>query len=442
MSRLDFDRLAPFLTVIFLFLSFVPFPFHWLLAYVAFVPLFLRWERLKVKEFWYVGVLFWLLALYWIPRTLNSYGKTGWIVAVLAYFLLAFYLSLYWLVWGVFCKLVKNVWIAAIAFVFLEWLRLKLIYGFPLFFLSHSQADAPLLIQTASFLGQWGVGLGILLINIFAARKRKWLPVAALVLILVNAAIFFSYRGYSVPVRAALIQPALGEEEKWNPALKLKNIDLVIGMVDNACKSDVDIIITPETAVPVYWKLDSETFYVLKRLAACKKYVLLGVVGVKFQGEKTFYTNNAILLKGGSEKATYTKKVLVPFGEFVPLRGVLQKLLPFIQFPADFARGDQPPLIQAQFGSFVVGICYEMAFPDYTNKYAKEADFLVNITNDMWFGKTIAPYAHFWAAVFRAVENRKYLYRCANSGISAVIDPWGRVKKRLGLMKKGVLYFP
>ena len=442
MFRSGFNRWAPYLSAVLFFLSFVPFSFHWVLAYVALVPIFLAFEELRIRDFWISGFLFWMLALYWIPRTLNSYGKTGWIVAFLAYLLLALYLSLYFVLWGVVFRIFRNVWVAAFAFVLLEWLRLHLLYGFPLFFIAHTQADVPFLIQTASVGGQWLVGLGVLLVNASIARAKRWLPLVVGLIIVANGVLYFGYKGYPLPVRVALVQPNLSEKEKWEPAKKMANIERVLKMVESACRADVDLIITPETAVPVYWKIDSETFYILKKLGGCSVPVVLGVVGVKFEGGEPKYTNNMVVLEKAAEIATYTKRILVPFGEFVPLRKILVKVLPFIQFPADFVRGDKPPLVRLKDMSFVAGICYEMAFPNYIDRYAKKADFLVNITNDMWFGKTIAPYAHLWAAIFRAVETRRYLYRCANSGISAVVDPWGRVRKSLGLMRRGILFYP
>ncbi len=423
-----------------LFLSFCPFPGHWLLAYVAFVPVFACLGNLRLRDFWVGGLMFWLLALYWIPRTVNSYGKTGWLLALLAYIALSAYLSLYFLLWGFLCSIKREPVLASFWFVLLEWVRLKLLFGFPLFMLSHTQADAPILIQVASLGGQWLVGLQVLAVGVSLVKGRRWIfiPVALFAL---NLLLWFSAGEAPVPLRVAMVQPDLGEE-KWDPAKKRENVELVLSMVKRACREHPDLIITPETTLPFYWGLDSETYYVMQQLEGCKSPVLFGVISYRLIDKRPVLFNSAVLVRGFELLARYDKKVLVPFGEFVPLRGVLERLFPFVEFPGDFGRGRGTPVVEVQGMRFTCGICYEMAYPDYIDRYAGGTDFLVNITNDAWFGRTIAPYVHLWSSVLRAVENRKYLFRCANSGISAVVSPRGVVLKRLPLMSRGVLLFP
>lgn len=428
---------------ILLFLSFVPVAGHSLVAYFAFVPLFRRIETTRIKHFFFMGAIFWFLTLYWIPRTLNSYGNTGWPLAVLAYVLLALYLSLFFLLWGIIGRVARgNLWILAASFVFLEWLRSRVLYGFPLFMLAHTQVDFSFALQVASLLGQWGVSLEVALFSVLVARYRRFIPVYLALFFAVNGFLWLKTPEGNIPLKVAIVQPSLTEEEKWNPLMKEKNIETVVSMIKRACGTSPDLIITPETTFPFYWNVDSETYGVLESLEACPSYVLIGALSYEPFKNSYRLVNEAVLVKGMRQIKSYRKHILVPFGEFTPWGNLLKKLFPKVSWPQEFLRGKEPPIFSIDGERFVCGICYEMAFPEYINAFAKNADFLVNITNDMWFGKTIAPYAHLWAAALRAVENRKYLFRCANSGISAVISPKGRILESLPLMKRGILVFP
>ncbi len=416
-----------------LILSFIPFPSHWVFVLCAFVPLMVGIERgrIGVIHVWIAGLLFWFSVLYWIPRTLNSYGHTGWPVAIAAYVALSLYLSLYFLLWGLWGRLVG--WRAlpfALAYVPLEWLRYRLIYGFPFFMLSHALADAPWLIQLAYPMTQWGADLSVVLFNWgLSSKRRLWLP---LMLVAANLALWFSYTPPSLGVKVAIVQPNLGEREKWDPKLKKRNMALVQEMVKRACSSGVDLVVAPETTLPFIWGVDAQTFDFLKGVSGCPSHILMGVLAYK-----DGYINRAVLIHRGSVVAHYDKRILVPFGEFVPWRGIIGRVLK-IALPADFRRGGTPPLLTFDHRTFFCGICYEMAFPHYIRRYRGRFQFMVNITNDAWFGRTIAPYMHLWSAVVRAVENRSYLIRSANSGISAVVDPKGRILLETPLFERGV----
>ena len=423
-----------------LFLSFVPFSGHWLLSLFAFSFLFrsLSAQGADPKRFWLLGIIFWALALYWIPPTLNSYGDTGWPLALVAYCALVFYLSLFFLVWGLACR--RGLWMGVFSYVLLEWLRVKLIYGFPFFVLAHSLADFPFLIQEASIFGQWGVSFKILSVNAALATKRRSFILVALLFLIIDAFLWFSGGRMSSPVSVALVQPNLGEKEKWDPSMRERNVALVIDMIKEACGRGVDLVVAPETTFPFYWGIDKDTQRVLNETSSCSSHILAGVITYTYKGEKPYFLNRAVLLRRGRIEGSYDKRILVPFGEFIPLRSLLERVLP-IYLPMDFARGNAPPLIPMGNRKFLCGICYEMSFPGYVDGYAGEADFLVNITNDMWFGRTIAPYVHFWSSVLRAVETGRFLFRCANSGISAVVDPKGRVLKKTPIFERKILVY-
>ncbi len=437
-----FSLLSAFL----LFVSFLPFKGHFLFSYVAFFPFFLFLRNRSLRDFWIFGFLFYLLSLYWIPNTVNSYGKTGLAVAILAYFLLCLFLSFYFVLWGIMTKAVKySLWGSCFAFVFTEYIRVKFFYGFPFLSLSHTHAGIAKLIQLASYTGQWGVTFLILLLNIllvfFVKNSRKD---ALLCVFLIFLGLFPAFLKESFvskeALKVALIQPSLDEERKWEPQYKDENLEMVLSMIKSACNK-IDLVVTPETTLPFYWEKDEErTHFTLKQLSSCKRFILLGIISYVEDQKRLFFINRAYLLKKGKIIDFYDKRILVPYGEFVPFREQLSFIYKFVELPEDFKRGKKNTLFKVKNGSFFVAICYEMAFPEYIARSSADANFLVNITNDMWFGKTIAPYLHLWASALRAVELRRYVVRCANTGISAVVDERGRILKSLPLFERGILY--
>ncbi|MEO0278886.1 MAG: apolipoprotein N-acyltransferase, partial [candidate division WOR-3 bacterium] len=190
------------------------------------------------------------------------------------------------------------------------------------------------------------------------------------------------------------------------------------------CNTGADLVVTPETTIPIFFGKEKElTQIVLEELKDCRSNIILGVIDYIEEGKIRVYLNKAVHIKEGSVVAEYTKNILVPFGEYVPFRNILTELIKNVSWPEDFKEGDK--LIPFNINGYVsvTPICYEICFPFYMAQYKKE--FIISLTNDMWFGKTIAPYLHLWAGSLRSVENRSYIIRSANTGISAIIDPKG-----------------
>ena len=436
---------SAFLSALLLFLSFLPFKGHFLLSYVAFVPFLFSFERRRLRDFWLFGFLFFLFSLYWIPKTVDSYGNTGVVIALFAYLFLCTFLSLYFLLWGVMSRAVRySLWGAAFFFVIAEYLRVKLFYGFPFLCLSHTHAGISWFIQIASYTGQWGVTLLIFMVNLLVlfALKGNWknaLLCGLLLLIGLSPSFLKKRPSPWGTLKVALVQPSLDEEKKWEPAFRDENLNAVLSMIDSACEK-AELIVTPETTLPFYWGKDAgRTRFTLEKLSSCGAFVLLGVISYVKKRGQIFFINRAYLLNRGKIVDFYDKRILVPYGEFVPFRKELSFLYRFAQLPGDFERGKRGTIFSVKGKRFFVAICYEIAFPEYIARSAERADLLVNITNDMWFGRTIAPYLHLWAADLRAVELGRYLVRCANTGISAVIDEEGKIVKSLPLFRKGVL---
>ena len=328
------------------------------------------------------------------------------------------------------------------------YLSLKAVW-FPWFMLGYTQWDYPALIQIVSITGVYGLSAAICLsgallasVAVYQAKTRKkilrFVP-AALVFagILVFGRQELRRASSAVPVRsvkAALLQPSIDLYAKWDAAqagaVKADIENLAAGV------KDADLALWPENALPC-WIDQPECAAWLKDMVSSGTAAgtLLGSVS-KGDGRHV----SAFLLDGKGEiTASYNKRQLVPFGEYVPFRDFLGKYVKPVATLGEFDPGEaQQKLLDFKGNKIGVAICYESVFPYlFSGDTLDGADFFVNITNDGWYLNTAAPYQHFIVNIFRAVENRRAVARAANNGISGVIDPWGRVSSRTKLNERG-----
>src|SRR5208283_4030740 len=247
-------------------------------------------------------------------------------------------------------------------------------------------------------------------------------------------------------VKAAVIQGNIEQDKKWDPSYQQEVINVFKELSFSAAREKPELIVWPETSVPFFFRTDKDlSAGIISFQRQLNSYLLFGSVLAKDRNERpkasaTSYTNSALLLdKNGTITYIYDKIHLVPFGEFMPLRG----LLSFVDLTGEiggFVPGESYTKAVTPFGSFGTLICYEIIFPGLVRKfYTNGGDFIVAITNDAWFGKTAGPYQHFSMAVFRAIENRKPVIRAANTGISGVIDSAGRILSKTDLFNRTVL---
>jgi apolipoprotein N-acyltransferase len=213
------------------------------------------------------------------------------------------------------------------------------------------------------------------------------------------------------------------------------------------------LILWPESTIPTYfgYNLDLQLQHAMNRiLKNCGTDILFGSVDVTQEGGGTRAYNSAFLIHpSGRPPQKYDKRHLVPWGEYVPLKRLFSFLDRIVQGISDFsAGGENQPLLRTETAlpdrqeglPFCVGICYEIIFPDLIRGMVdRGAEFITTLTNDAWFGRTSAPHQHFGMAVFRAVENRRYVVRCATTGISGIIDPFGRIVLESSLYEREVL---
>ncbi|MBU2222178.1 MAG: apolipoprotein N-acyltransferase, partial [Candidatus Omnitrophica bacterium] len=302
--------------------------------------------------------------------------------------------------------------------------------------------------------GVYGVSFLVMLVNaaiveiIWSIRSSAWPRMRAIIILISLFLLPVLGYGYfklippSLPageagtiynsssIRISVIQGNIPQELKWNEKAWDFIIDKYFRLTKEASKDKPDLLVWPEASLPVVLEDEPEYFSRVNSLAEETGIpLLLGAVTTS----GSFYYNSAILVYPGKEHFTqYNKLHLVPFGEFIPLRGTLPFLQTIVPI-GDIAPGRNytvftlKPTYYLLPTKFSVLICFEDLFPELSREFVKRgANFLVNITNDAWYKKTSALEQHFQASVFRAVENRVYLVRSANTGISGFIDPFGR----------------
>jgi apolipoprotein N-acyltransferase len=296
------------------------------------------------------------------------------------------------------------------------------------------------LIQYASLWGNYAVTFWILWLNLivyFLIRYRKRLRVA-LLLIVILMIVPYIYGSWVMShdvdgerIKIAMLQGNMEPEIKWDQDLLDYNVRTYIDMSREAAKGRVDFIIWPETAAPCY--LAAESLYFALVQETCDELNVPLLVGtndykVDPQGELDYFNSAFLFTPHGGYPKVYNKINLVPFSEKLPYDEVLG-ISERIQFgQSDFSNGDDLTIFEIPQGRFATLICFESVYPGLVRDFVNlGTEFLVNITNDGWFGKTHGPFQHAQIAVFRAIENRIAIARCANTGVSMFIDPYGRV---------------
>ena len=462
----------PFLSGVLLTLAF-PFFNLSFLAWVAFVPLLVSlWEK-NGKESFAAGFIFGLTyffgTLYWIYYSIDHYGGIPFFASIAIVILLCLYLSLYPAIFSfLFSSMIRKtklpcLFIAPVVWTVLEFLRSYAFTGFPWASVGYSQYRFLHMIQIADVTGIYGISFLVLavngaLIDLYVLKKRvadkplfptSYTVVGFLALLLI---IVFSL-GYGTwrlgqdrkgeVLKVGIAQGNIEQDRKWDPLYQKEVLDTYFALSREAATASPQLIVWPETALPFFFGYDAvDTANLVALQKNLGAHLLFGSVRVKERSrEKTLLTNSAVLLDAEGKIAyEYDKIHLVPFGEYVPLKSLLFFINKVVAGIGDYAPGEEYARAETGFGSFATLICYEIIFPGLVRKfYTTGGDFMVNITNDAWFGETSGPYQHFGMAVFRAIENRKPLIRAANTGISGVVDSNGRILVKTPLFQKQVV---
>lgn len=438
-----------------------PKPDLGLVAFVALVPLLISVRQAKWREAaglgFIAGLIFFAGSLYWIAPTVVQYGRLPWAVALGILLLLAGYLAIYFAGFAagvaflgrngvVFVLSTAGLWVT------FELLRSQLLIGFPWNLLGHSQYQNLPLIQIADATGVYGISFVVAAVNAAIADGlvahhgwRKRACSFATAGLLVSGAVIYGWTVQPrIPrpvIRVALLQGNISQDIKWDPRFQDETMAAYQNLTLAQTRFHPDLVIWPETAVPFFLRHDQRRVSVEKLADEINSSLLVSAPDRDGRASPR-YTVSAFLIKPKiGITSTYDKIRLVPFGEYVPLKRILFFVTKLTQGAiGEFSPGTQMTVFSIPAGKFSVSISYEIYFATDVRRFVqKGAEFLVNITNDAWYGRSAAPYQHLSMVVFRAVENRRYLVRAANTGISAIVDPNGRIVSRSELFERSAV---
>ncbi len=466
MSRLPRSWLAA-LSGLLLFLSFPKFG-HGLVAFVALAPL---WAALPGTRGWRAFGLGWLCGLvsgvgllYWVVPVMRQHGGLALPAALVCLLLLA---SAYALFHGLVAVLVarfterfgaRGLLLAPLAWVAGETLRAHTFFRFPWCLLGYSQAEQTWVVQVASLGAVYAVsfllagsGAALAYLGLEHSPRARRAALGAWAALLVAVLAFGAWRTSrpdppGARLRVGLVQASIPQDEKWEPGLALRNVELHVALSREAAARGAQLVAWPESAVPFRYDDTPAVRELLGELAReLAVHLLFGNDDAEGDEAASRYFVGAKLLDPeGRLRLRYHKVRLVPFGEYVPLQWLLtlggRHGARLVQQVAAFTPGTE--FVTGALGSrrLATLICYEAIFPDLAREFtSRGAGLLVNVTNDGWYGRTSAPHQHFAMAALRAVENGVYLVRAANTGISAVVDPRGRVLARTSLFERRAL---
>lgn len=439
-----------------------------MLAWIAFVPLLFALQATS-KPFraaiwgFLTGMIFHIGLLYWIAQVIVMYGYLPLYIGISAMILLSCFLSLYFSIFSATLIFLRNrgfseIVSAPLLWVCLEFIKSHLFTGFPWENLGYSQYKYLSVIQFTDITGIYGLSFLIVFMNVLLfdliVHRRNMRNIIAegmiggiIVTLLIGYGTFSLNRVNSELKRAeamevSMIQGNIDQNIKWNPQYQEESVEIYKNMSLVKAPVGRGLIVWPETAAPFFFQERFDLSAVVRNIPRLTSdWLLFGSPSYVEEGSRTFYMNSAFLLSpDGRLVGKYDKVHLVPYGEYVPLRNFFPFINKLVAGIGDFRRGEGN--IPLPFGDHSLGIliCYEGIFPELSRAYKKKgAQLLVNITNDAWFGRTSAPYQHLSMTVFRAVENRIFFIRSANTGISAIISPSGKIIKNTRLFARTTL---
>ena len=422
--------------------SFAPFNFFWM-APISLSALFLLWKKCPSTESFKLGFIFgfasFSIGLYWIYISIHSFGGVNEFLSIFLLFLLISYLSSYigiigWLSTSFFKVSYFNLFIFIIpsTWTLVEWIRSWLFSGFGWLSVGYSQANS-WLINLAPVGGLHFMSFFILIISgclatiIIGANRQKFISAITLISIWTIAFLLEGFQWtkennkvYSV----SIVQGAISQDLKWREDYIIPTLNLYRELIHQTKGSS--LVLLPEVAIPIPYEQASNYLNELKYWSEeNNSKIMLGILKKNYKDNNYF---NA-LVSLDNEDTFYAKRHIVPFGEYLPLPNFAKKWVKLLNLPySELAQGplQQDPIYfyDEQVG---VSICYEDVFGAEQLRHFPESTFLINITNDAWFGNSIAPHQHLQISRVRAAEVGRFILRSANTGISAIINEKGKI---------------
>jgi len=428
---------------------------HAAAAWIALAPLLLALVRqpgIRTRRAFLLGLVAGAVyfggTVYWTPAVMQTFGGLNWPLALVVGGLLVAYLALFPAVFAVVVALLvrtlgaRALLLAPTVWVATELARRYVLGGFPWVLLGASQASVIPIVQSASVAGVYGLSALVVLGSAAAVmaavgRGRDRVVVPACTLVLIGGLAAWGHwrvqEGSLLrngdPVRIALAQGNIRQEEKWSQASAAHILDTYLRLTMQAANEGATLVVWPESATPFLFEHDAGGRAAITEVVRSRGIHLLFGSDQFEPGTPPRYFNSAFLLNpAGAIAGVYKKTHLVPFGEYVPLKRLLFFAAPLVEAVSDFSPGEQAVVMSMGSHTLSTAICYEVVYPDLIADFVQRgSQLLTTITNDAWYGYSSAPYQHFEQAALRAVEQGRYLIRAANTGISGIVDPYGRV---------------
>lgn len=391
---------------------------------------------------WFYGLGLFGAGVTWVYVSINTYGNAspplaGGLTLVFVAGLALFQGFQFWLFYKIRTRYTTlNALVFLVVWLMSDAFRTDFLTGFPWLFLGYGHLNSPL-SGWAPVVGVYGITAIVvasaLVIYLLAFERRSKTIIASVVAVAacwVTGAFLKNTQwtqNTNNTQSIALLQLNIPQNEKWRPEQRRKTIHLLTKLSHE--NWDKDIIFWPETAVPLLFDQAKPVLRQIERKATETDTNI--ITGIPFRERKP--TGDTVLHNSiysfGEGEGLYHKQKLVPFGEYVPLQDLLRGLIDFFDLPmSDFRPGPaQQALLKSQGFKVAPFICYEVVYPDFVAEGAADADYLLTISNDAWFGESIGPLQHLQMAQMRALENGRYMVRATNNGVTAVINEKGQI---------------
>lgn len=433
-------------------LAFAPF-FIYPLALLSLLVLFVSWQSVSPRHALWRGFLFGLglfgVGVSWVYVAIHEFGQASPLLAGLMTFGFVALLALMLAIWGWGVKKITGPILSATDYILLlplswlvfEWFKAWFLTGFPWLEIGTAQIDGPL-AGLVPIIGIYGVSwLVALMAGLLAAAwilKKAW-PVLVILGLVVTGLLLQPVswtQPVSEPFRATLIQGNVDQAIKWDRQQLRNTLQLYQQLTLD--HSAADLVVWPENAATAFYHQIKDGYLdpLSDRVAAENTDVLLGLP-VADEDSEAYYNSMTVI---GDNSGFYHKRHLVPFGDYVPLES-LRGLIAFFDLPmSGFRPGpQQQPLLQAAGQPVGISICYEDAFSDEVLSTLPEATYLVNATNNAWYGDSFAPHQHLQISRSRALETGRPVVRATTNGISALIDHRGQIQSQTPQFEQAVL---
>ncbi|MEM7138234.1 MAG: apolipoprotein N-acyltransferase [Myxococcota bacterium] len=439
----------------------------WPLALMSLVPLWISLEWVRDRSWraafavgWTYGTVMILGGYHWLLEFFQVFSGYGLAACLFFWFAFSSFIGGQYAVYGLFYQRARSrgwsfVWAAVPSWIALEWLYPKL---FPVY-VANSFAQLPLAVQIADLGGPLLISFVAVMVNVALFESIRWLrgvrpaPKAAWGLAVLLAALTLGYGAWRIadveeamaqapPFQIGIVQVNMGIFEKRADAAEghRRHIEQSLELEGDG---ELDLLIWPESAyvrsLPRNLPFSGEHVRQQVRTPILFGGISRGTV----DGERRVYNTAFLMDADGNVHASYDKTYLLMFGEYLPFGEYIPELYELSPNTGHFTPGDHVHGLEHESWRLSTPVCYEDVLPGFTRKMVREADphLIVNITNDAWFGNTQEPWIHLVLAQFRAIEHRRYLVRATNSGISAVVDPVGRIVAQTGVMVRDNLRY-